>query len=258
MFTEAYRNDLRDALIEKAGLDQRLVGVALTGSSSTGSEDRWSDIDLAFGVASDQSPDQVIADWTQYMHDEHRAVANVDVVSRATVYRVFLLANSLQVDIAFAPEHEFGAVAPTFRLVSGTAHEQPRSGTPDVGQLIGMAWLYALHARTSIVRGRPWQAEHMISALRDQVVMLACVRHQVPAQQGRGVDMLPRSVTESLQDALVRNVDDAELVRAFGHAMKLLIDEVEYSMEGADSLIPVLEELVRTADPQAPQPQPGS
>jgi len=255
MFTEAYRNDLRDALIEKAGLDQRLVGVALTGSSSTDSEDRWSDIDLAFGVASDQSLDEVIADWTLYMHDKHRAVANVDVVSRATVYRVFLLANSLQVDIAFAPEHEFGAVAPTFRLVSGTAREQPQSGPPEISRLIGMAWLYGLHARSSIARGRPWQAEYMISALRDHVVMLACVRHEVPYQQGRGADMLPRSVTESLQDALVRSVDGAELIRAFGRAMKLLVNEVEYSgMERANSLIPVLEELVRTADPEALQP----
>jgi hypothetical protein len=255
MFTEAYRNDLRDALIEKAGLDQRLVGVALTGSSSTDSEDRWSDIDLAFGVASDQSLDEVIADWTLYMHDKHRAVANVDVVSRATVYRVFLLANSLQVDIAFAPEHEFGAVAPTFRLVSGTAREQPQSGPPEISRLIGMAWLYGLHARSSIARGRPWQAEYMISALRDHVVMLACVRHEVPYQQGRGADMLPRSVTQSLQDALVRSVDGAELIRAFGRAMKLLVNEVEYSgMERANSLIPVLEELVRTADPEALQP----
>jgi len=255
MYTEAYRNDLRDALIEKAGLDQRLVGVALTGSSSTGSEDRWSDIDLAFGVASDQSHDQVISDWTQYMRKEHGAVAKVDVVSRATVYRVFLLANTLQVDIAFAPEHEFGAVAPTFRLVSGTARKQPQSDPPDVNRLIGMAWLYGLHARSSIARDRPWQAEYRISALRDHVVMLACVRHQVPSQQGRGADMLPRSLTESFQDALVRSVDDAELIRAFGRAMKLLVNEVEYSgMERADSLIPVLEELVRTADPEARQP----
>ena len=255
MFTEACRNELRDALIDKAGLDQRLVGVALTGSSSTGSEDRWSDIDLALGVASDQSLDQVIADWTRYMFGEHQAVANVDVVSRATVYRVFLLANSLQVDIAFAPEHEFGAIAPTFRLVSGAAHEQPQSGPPNVDRLIGMAWLYGLHARSSIARGRPWQAEYMISALRDHVVMLACVRHQSPSQQGRGADMLPRSVTDSFQDALVRRVDDAELIRAFGRAMELLVFEVEYSgMERADSLVPVLEELVRTATRQALQP----
>jgi hypothetical protein len=53
----------------------------------------------------------------------------------------------------------------------------------------------------------------------------------------------------------VRSVDGAELIRAFGRAMKLLVNEVEYSgMERANSLIPVLEELVRTADPEALQP----
>jgi hypothetical protein len=67
--------------------------------------------------------------------------------------------------------------------------------------------------------------------------------------------MLPRSVTELLQDALVRSVDGVELIRAFRRAMKLLVNEIEYSgMERADSLIPVLEELVRTAEPEALQP----
>src|SRR5262249_2399948 len=57
--------------------------------------------------------------------------------------------------------------------------------------LIGMGWLYALHARSSIERGRAWQAEDMISGLRDQVLAPACLRPGVPAVGGRRLDRLP-------------------------------------------------------------------
>jgi hypothetical protein len=40
-----------------------------------------------------------------------------------TLYRVLLLDNTLQVDLAFWPATEFGAIAPTFRLLFGRANE---------------------------------------------------------------------------------------------------------------------------------------
>ncbi|HEY3186845.1 MAG TPA: hypothetical protein VGJ70_05195 [Solirubrobacteraceae bacterium] len=49
-----------------------------------------------------------------------------------------------------------------------------------------MAWLYGLHARTSIVRGTLWQAEYMVSAARDHVLALAALRHGLPTAYGRG------------------------------------------------------------------------
>lgn len=63
----------------------------------------------------------MLADWTVLMYRQHGALHHMDVLSGATVYRAFLLASTLQVDIAFAPEAEFGAIAPTFRLIFGTA-----------------------------------------------------------------------------------------------------------------------------------------
>lgn len=124
IFTEAYRADLQEALISRARDDNRITGVALFGSGAIGAWDRWSDIDLALGVRGDCGPEPVMADWTQAMYDDHETVDHVDVVSGATVYRVFLLDNTLQVDIAFAPESAFGATAPTFTLISGTANER--------------------------------------------------------------------------------------------------------------------------------------
>jgi len=227
MFSVDDRAALRDALIGAARRDARITGVALTGSSSTGAEDRWSDIDLAFGVAGGANRAALIAEWTERMYRDQDAVHHTDVMAGAALFRVFLLRNTLQVDLAFWPESEFGAIASTFRLVSGSARERPAFPGPSSEPLIGMAWLYALHARSCIARGKVWQAEYMISGVRDHVLALACVRHGVPAVQGRGMDMLPREVTAPMVHALVRSLDGVELRRAFASACELLLVEID-------------------------------
>src|SRR5204862_3608610 len=75
-------------------------------------------------------------------------------------------------------------------------------------------------------RGKPWQAEYMISGVRDQVLALACLRHGLPAREGRGMDSLPAEVATPLQEALVRALDAGELRRAFQAAMGGLLREV--------------------------------
>ena len=226
MFSVESRAALRDALIDAARRDARITGVALTGSSSTGAEDRWSDIDLAFGVKSGASRAELVAEFTERMYHEHDAVHHTDVMAGAALFRVFLLRDTLQVDLAFWPETEFGAIASTFRLVSGTARERPAFPGPSAEPLIGMAWLHALHARSCIARGKRWQAEYMISGVRDHVLALACVRHGVPAVQGRGMDLLPPDVTAPLVASLVRSLDAAELRRAFASVCELLLVEI--------------------------------
>ncbi len=86
MFTPEERERLRDTLVMHAHADERVAGAAVTGSAAVGQEDRWSDIDLALGVASDSALDQVIAEWTGRMYDEHGAVDHVDVIWEATVF----------------------------------------------------------------------------------------------------------------------------------------------------------------------------
>lgn len=244
MFTPEDRNRLRDALIASARADGRVTSAALTGSAALGTEDRWSDIDLALGVATEADSRQVVADWTEQMYCIHGAVHHVDIRFGDILFRVFLLASTLQVDLAFWPEAELGAVGPTFRLLFGTAHERPELPTPAAAGLIGMGWLYALHARSSIARGRVWQAEYMISAVRDQVLTLACVRHGVPAVQARGIDSLPVEATAAVTDSLVRSLDAAELRRAFVAVTDALVAEIERADSGlASRLAAPLREL---------------
>lgn len=232
MFTTDERQCLRDRLVSAARRDARITGAAIAGSGAVGREDQWSDIDLALCLSADADHEQVVADWTARMYSDHAVVHHVDVIRGPTLYRVFLLASTLQVDIAFWSATEFGAIAPTFQLVFGAANTRPATPPPAAAELIGMAWLYALHARSSIARGRVWQAEYMISGIRDNVLALACLRHDVPARQGRGIDSLPPQVTAALTGTLVRSLDVAELRRAFVVTSEALLAEVERADAG--------------------------
>lgn len=108
----------------------------------------------------------------------------------------------------------------------GNANEPRHIPPPLPGDIIGLAWLYALHARSSIGRQNLWQAEYMISAVRDHAFALACIRHGLPAVYGRGLALLPSAVTAQFESSLIRQLDIAELSRAFQIVVHGLINEI--------------------------------
>ena len=229
MFTREERERLRTTLVTAARADKRITGAALTGSAARDGEDEWSDIDLAFGVRDAGLLHQTLDDWTSRMVEDHGALATFDVTRGNAVYRVFFLRNTLQVDLAFFPASEFGALAPTFRLLFGESVELPHVPSPRAENLIGMAWLHAIHARSCIKRGKHWQAEYMISAVRDHALALAALRLGLPAAEGRGTDQLPQEITRPLEGALVRTLVARELSRAFAVAVAGLLSEVHHA-----------------------------
>lgn len=231
MFTPEERERLRSELLQRAAKDQRISGAAITGSAAASREDPWSDIDLAFGVRDTAELPNILSDWTAHMYQEHQTLHHLDVNAGAWIYRVFLLRSTLQVDLAFVPAAEFRALAPTFRLISGESNEAQYTQPPPAEAIIGFAWLYALHARSCIARGKFWQAEYMISGLRDNALALACIRYGLSADHGRGVDLLPAEVTAQFAGSLVRQLDAAELARCFRIAMHGLLSEIRYADE---------------------------
>lgn len=248
MFSILERDALRDRLIAAARDDDRITGAAVVGSGAIDGEDAWSDIDLALRVADGLEPHDVAAAWTARMHESTGAVDHLDVWSGSTLFRVFLLSSSLQVDLSFWTADSFAASGASFRLIFGESGEPgpPRSSAP--GALIGMGWLYALHARSSIARGRALQALHMINGLRDQVITLACLRHELPAHQGRGVDDLPADVRQRVAETLVRELDGRELCRAFAASVGALLDEAQQiDPDRERRLRETVWELVRTS-----------
>jgi hypothetical protein len=229
MFTPEERARLRSELLDLARNDARISGAAITGSLAANGEDEWSDIDLAFGVADSAEVPQVLSDFTEHLRRTHSVPHYFDVKSGQWTYRVFLFANTLQVDLAFVGADEFRALAPTFRLVSGRANE-PRPIPPPVpSDLIGMGWLYALHIRSAIARNRLWQAEHMIHGMRDQALALACVSRGLAAIHGRGFHLLPDEVTNRFESSLVRELTQRELLHAFREVTCAFLSEIKHA-----------------------------
>jgi hypothetical protein len=244
MFTPDDRERIRHALLARARHDERISAAAVTGSASVAREDRWSDIDLAFAVRDAQEMDAAIEDWTAHMVAEHGAVDHLDVRREPWVYRVFLLSSTLQVDLAFVPAAHFQARAPTFQLVFGSAAAPEHRKPPAAAELVGLAWLYALHVRSSIARGRSWQALYMLSCMRDQVLALACRHRGLAIAEARGVDALPPEVLAPFRDAIPASTELAELQRVFV-VLKRLLEEHGAAVDAAllQRLRPVLDAI---------------
>ncbi|HEX7305572.1 nucleotidyltransferase domain-containing protein [Lentzea sp.] len=221
MFSVLERDQLRRDLVNAAGIDPRVVGAALTGSTALGEEDRWSDIDFALSV--DREMDAVVTDWTALMY-ACDAVGHVDVRRGSVLFRVFLMRSSLQVDVAFWPSSEFGATGPAFKLLFGEANPLPRTPQPDRAELAGLAWLYGLHVRSSLARGRVWQALHLLNGMRDHVMSLCCLAEGVAAVQGRGLDDL--ADPDAFAGTVAVSTRPEELGRAFHVVVGLLLREV--------------------------------
>lgn len=225
VFSARERDDLRDRLVAAAREDDRIIAAAIVGSAARDAEDAWSDIDLALRLSDGVEPEDVAGDWTARMYESAGAVDHLDVWSGTALYRVFLLDSTLQVDLSFWTSGAFAASGSSFRLLFGEANAPQPTPTSAPGALVGMAWLYALHARSSIARGRTLQALHMIDNVRDQVVALACLRHHLPAHEGRGVDDLPDHLRLRIAETVVRGLDTSELHRAFAASVGALLEE---------------------------------
>ncbi len=248
MFSQRERRELRECLVAAARVDERIWAAAVVGSAAVEGEDEWSDIDLAFRIAPGLVPADVGDAWTARMYQDHSAVDHLDIWSGSTLFRVFLLPSSMQVDLSFWPSEAFAASGPSFRLLFGEANEPVAASSPAPEALIGMGWLFALHARSSIARGRDLQALYMINGVRDHVVSLACLRHGLPAHQGRGVDDLPPDVLDTIAGTLVLGLGRDELSTAYANAITALISEAEQIDPGlAARLREPARELVRTA-----------
>lgn len=232
---------MRARLLDLAERDADVAAAAITGSHAAGTEDEWSDVDVALGIRGPLRP--AIERWTETVDQELHPVHRWDLVSGPTVYRVFHLPDGLQVDIAFTPEDDFGPRGPNWRTVFGeTVDASPPPPSRD--ELVGWALTMCLNARASIARGKPWQAEYMISGVRDHVIALACLRLGHPTRFAKGSHLLPAEITGQLQETLVRSLDEAELRRALAAAATALTAELERTDAGlAERLKPTLRAL---------------
>ncbi len=258
MFTVEQRDALRERLLRLAEEDGRVVAGAAVGSLAVDSGDRFSDLDLTFAIADDVPVGDVLNDWTRTLINELDAVHLADLERGPTSYRVFLLPEALQFDLSMTPAAQFRPAGPRFRLLFGEtatgdaeAPKPPVAGelfipTPAVaGDVFGWGVIYALHARACIERGRVWQAEHYVGAVRDHALSLACLHEGLPAVQARGYDDLSAHTLARFDDVHVGAVERDALRRALAASVLALM------REGAEARVPHAETVAqRLAEPR--------
>lgn len=243
MFTVEERDHVRARVLELAEADPRVVAGAAVGSLASGGGDRFSDLDLTFGVAGCE-PRDVLDDWMGVLADELAAVRLFDLPSGSWLYRVFLFPGALQVDLSCAPATEFGAGGPSWELLFGRAIERPFPAPPSAAELLGWGVHHAVRARFCIERGKLWQAEHWIGELRDHALALACRRLGLPVRFARGFDDLPPEVLSPLVEARPRSLARAELLRALEAGIEGLLRESDGARELATQVETPLLELL--------------
>jgi hypothetical protein len=236
VFTVEQRDVLRARVLRLAQEDDRVIAGAAVGSLAVGEGDRFSDLDLTFGVADGVAAAAVLDEWTRTLEKEEAAVQLAELHQRPTIYRVFLLPNALQFDLSMTPASLFRPAGPRFRLLfghtaSGRPDASPAPGrlfipTPAVAEdVFGWGVIYALHARACIERRRVWQAEHYVGAVRDHALSLACLRHGVTAVQARGYDDLPADTIAGFAQTHIATIDPEALRHALGASVSALIGE---------------------------------
>jgi predicted nucleotidyltransferase len=239
VFTVEQRDALRERVLALAENDARVVAAAAVGSLALGGGDRFSDLDLTFAVDNDIPVTDVLEDWSRDLEEELRAVHLIDLERAPTIYRVFLLPDALQFDLSLTPAARFAPAGPRWRTLFGEiAEEHTRTPTPpDAADIFGWGVIYGLHARTCIDRGRLWQAEHYVGAVRDHALSLACLRHGLPAVQARGYDDLPDDVLARFEATHAGRLEPDVMQAALSAGIGALLHEAEATgVPGVDAV----------------------
>ena len=245
MFSIEQRDALRERVLGLAEEDERVVAGAAVGSLAVDDGDRFSDVDLTFGIADHVRVADVLDDWTRTLATSWTRCALADLERGPTTYRVFLLPDALQLDLSMTPAAQFRPAGPRFRLLFGeTAADESEHATPPVpgdlfiatppvaADIFGWGVIYAIHARACIERGRLWQAEHYVGAVRDHALSLACLREGLTAVQARGYDDLSAETLARLMEAHVGAVEPGALRTALAASVLALM------REGAEARLP--------------------
>jgi hypothetical protein len=257
VFTVEQRDALREHVLRLGEEDERVVAGAVVGSLAVDGGDRFSDVDLTFGIADHVRVADVLDDWTRLLIDELGAVQLAELERGPTTYRVYLLPDALQLDLSLTTAAQFRPAGPRFRLLFGetAANESevpapPAPGalfisTPAVAEdIFGWGVIYALHSRACIERGRVWQAEHYVGAVRDHALALACLREGVPAVQARGYDDLSADTLARFDETHIGAPDPEVLRAALAASLVALMGEAaEAGLPHADPVAQRLEEL---------------
>ena len=85
MFTVEQRDALREHVLQLAEEDERVLAGAAVGSLAVDGGDRFSDLDLTFGIADHVAVAEVLDDWMRTLIKERDAVQLADLERGPTI-----------------------------------------------------------------------------------------------------------------------------------------------------------------------------
>lgn len=228
MFSVEQRDAATEALLAFARSDSEIAGAAFVGSSATGNQDAWSDIDLMLQLSTTADEASVIDRWTEHLYSNFDVVHHLNVrAGNGILYRVFLTAESLQMDISFWPHEEFRAKGDRFHLIYGSPTSPTQPAEPDLDAIVGQAWLFAIHIRSALARNTPWYAASLLDTMRIRILELASVRHGLNPHQRREADQLPTEYLTRLESTYPSSIAIPDIRTAFVTLMDIFRNEIE-------------------------------
>ncbi len=139
---------------------------------------------------------EVLEDWTRDLVSRFDAVHLFDLAADPAVYRVFMMADHLQLDVSVAPASSFEPTSPRFKPLFGEANEPETAKPPSRDDALGWAVLWAFRRMHRAENW--WHAEYSITQLRYHGMGLrAYVRACPRATAGDSISCPWRMVTRS-------------------------------------------------------------
>lgn len=235
VFTAQQRQDVANRLLGAAEESEELIAGAVVGAAAAGALDALTGIDLMFAAAPDLTIGEVRDIWGERMYREFGAIHHTG--DDAGV--VYLLPDLLTARTAIVPAARFGPrQGEPFHQVFGQVVPQPaaRYRTTD---LVGPAWLAALHTRAALLRGDGASAARALGDLREALIALAGARTGAPPGYLEPADRDRIRATET------GSRDAGTVAKAFGLAVQLLDAELQAVAPAvADAVaLPLLEEI---------------
>lgn len=260
MFSVDDRQALASLLVEHATEDPHVTGAAFVGSAARGEQDEWSDIGLALCIAPAVEVATAADQWTEWFKNHAPIADTLDIHGGGGLYRVFLLENSLQVDLSFFPPEQFRATgSDPMQTVYGDPPPQDAATDAPWDPSARMGWLYLLHARSALCRGRYWQCELMLSELRGVILSLCAQRHGLRRDHARQAHLLPSDFTSALGASRASNVDAAELRRSVSATAGLYLSEISrWDSDYESRLSPAVDTIIESCQHRSPVVAPVS
>lgn len=227
MYSKEERDEIQNSIIALAQKDNRIKDCAIVGSESIGKHDKWSDIDLTFGIDDETEISQILSEWNAIMFANFNANVLFDVEYKESIYRVYLLPNALQVDLSFTPTQNFGAITNAFKLIFGKANHRQHKPEPELSSILGYSILYALKSRCAIEREKYWQAIFYLDKFRENIMTMKCISLHLNPFDGRSFDELPNSFLNKITTGLTGELNRDTLKNSLRSFTKILIQEIK-------------------------------